>query len=94
MSEQISALECSSQIAQLGHDLRGALNVIGLAAANVQMRAIAGLDSEGQAYLAAKMERIGQQVERACRLLDALGETVQSCDGKAAPGLCGAVTAP
>lgn len=79
MMAKLEPTACPQKIAELGHDLRGALNVIGLAAANVQARASAGMPDEQQVYLSAKMERIEQQVERSRRLLNALEALAQTC---------------
>ena len=54
------------------HDLRQPLNVIRLTNGNIRSRIIGLLDAASATYLAAKLDRIEEQTQRAAELIDQL----------------------
>jgi signal transduction histidine kinase len=60
-----------SQRAML-HELKQPLNVITLSSGNIRSRMMDGIDAELAHYLAAKLDRIEEQAQRAASLIEAM----------------------
>ena len=58
------------------HELRQPLNVIGLASGTVRLRILPLLDPVDAAYLAAKLDRIDEEIGHAAALAEQLVELV------------------
>ncbi len=64
--------DSDAQVSDFLHELRQPLNVIGLATGNLRSALCPGLAREQADYLAAKLDRIDEQVTRVAQLADQL----------------------
>lgn len=67
-------VQAESKVAECLHELRQPLNVIGLATGNLRSALCPGLGQEQAAYLAAKLDRIDEQLARVASLADQMAE--------------------
>lgn len=67
-------VQAESKVAECLHELRQPLNVIGLATGNLRSALCPGLGREQAAYLAAKLDRIDEQLARVASLADQMAE--------------------
>ena len=63
-------VQAESRVAECLHELRQPLNVIGLATGNLRSALCPGLAQEQADYLAAKLDRIDEQLARIAALAD------------------------
>lgn len=66
--------EGDATVSDFLHELRQPLNVIGLATGNLRSALCPGLGQEQAAYLAAKLDRIDEQLARVASLADQMAE--------------------